>query len=142
MKNQLDLITRMSGLMDAIQNGTVDVDRASAMIKAADVIVEVMKTEAVLYRISDGDMQPSFIQSADHALAAPAGVETVGVPRLTPPPRINEEKRLGLERPIQPSAPVQQKSTATPLDEKEYQQQERARIAAEKQQRMARLGRV
>lgn len=109
MKNQLDLISRMSGLMDSIENGKIDTDRARAMIQAADVIVEVMKAEIVMSRITEGALPPAFIQ--------PGGTATIAQPQPAQPP-------------------------VTPLNEHEYQQQERARIAAEKQQRMARLGRV
>lgn len=109
MKNQLDLISRMSGLMDSIEHGKIDADRARTMIQAADVIVEVMKAEIVMTRITEGAMAPAFFQPGGAAI---------------------------------PSGQQQLKAQATPLDEKEYQEQERARIAAEKQQRMARLGRV
>mgnify|MGYP006380144127 CR=1 FL=1 len=49
MKNQLDLIDRMGRLMDGIESGAVSIDKAKAMTQAADVIVQVMKTEAAVY---------------------------------------------------------------------------------------------
>lgn len=60
MKNQIDLVDRMSKLMDSIESGGVDVDKAGAIIKAADVVVQVMKTEASIYSASRGTLRPSF----------------------------------------------------------------------------------
>ena len=61
MKNQTDLIDRMARLMDSIESGTIDVDKAGAVIKAADVVVQVMKTEAAVFAASGGAMRPTFI---------------------------------------------------------------------------------
>lgn len=52
MKNQLDLIERMTRLMDGIESGAVSIDKAKAMTQAADVVVQVMKTEAAVYAAS------------------------------------------------------------------------------------------
>lgn len=60
MKNQTDLIDRMAKLMDSIEAGTIEVDKAGAVIKAADVVVQVMKTEAAIFSASGGAMRPSF----------------------------------------------------------------------------------
>ena len=60
MKNQIDLIDRMAKLMDSIENDTVSTEKAGAMIKAADVVVQVMKTEAAVYAASGGALMPTF----------------------------------------------------------------------------------
>lgn len=62
MKNQLDLIDRMGRLMDGIESGAVSIDKAKAMTQAADVIVQIMKTEAAVYAASEGSALPSFIK--------------------------------------------------------------------------------
>lgn len=62
MKNQLDLIARMTSLMDGIESGTVSIDKAKAITQAADVVVQVMKTEAAVYAASEGALCPSFLQ--------------------------------------------------------------------------------
>lgn len=62
MKNQLDLINRMSSLMDGIESGAVSIDKAKAMTQAADVIVQVMKTEAAVYAASEWALVPSFMK--------------------------------------------------------------------------------
>lgn len=62
MKNQNDLIDRMARLMDSIEAGSIDCEKAGAVIKAADVVVQVMKTEAALYSASGGALMPSFTQ--------------------------------------------------------------------------------
>jgi uncharacterized protein with LGFP repeats len=62
MKNQLDLIERMSQLMDGIQSGAISIDKAKAMTQAADVVVQVMKTEATVYAASEGAVRPSFLK--------------------------------------------------------------------------------
>lgn len=62
MKNQLDLIDRMSRLMDGIESGAVSIDKAKAMTQAADVIVQVMKTEAAVYAASEGALVPTFMK--------------------------------------------------------------------------------
>ena len=62
MKNQLDLIKRMTKLMDGIESGTVSIDKAKAITQAADVVVQVMKTEAAVYAASEGALCPSFLQ--------------------------------------------------------------------------------
>jgi hypothetical protein len=67
MKNQLDLIDRMSSLMDGIQDGSITVDKASAITKAAEVVVQVMKTEAAVYAASEGALMPSFIKVGGEA---------------------------------------------------------------------------
>lgn len=60
MKSQIDLIDRMARLMDSIENNTVSAEKAGAMIKAADVVVQVMKTEAAVYAASRGALMPTF----------------------------------------------------------------------------------
>lgn len=60
MKSQTDLIDRMAKLMDSIENDTVSAEKAGAMIKAADVVVQVMKTEAAVYAASRGALMPTF----------------------------------------------------------------------------------
>lgn len=65
MKNQTDLISKMAALMDKIETGSVSVDQAKAITAAADVIVQVMKTECALYAASEGVLEPSFIRGAD-----------------------------------------------------------------------------
>ncbi|NLY57045.1 MAG: hypothetical protein GX071_00820 [Gammaproteobacteria bacterium] len=60
MKSQTDLIDRMARLMDSIENDTVSAEKAGAMIKAADVVVQVMKTEAAVYAASRGALMPTF----------------------------------------------------------------------------------
>lgn len=60
MKSQIDLIDRMARLMDSIENDTVSAEKAGAMIKAADVVVQVMKTEAAVYAASRGALMPTF----------------------------------------------------------------------------------
>lgn len=62
MKNQFDLIHRMTQLMDGIESGTVSIDKAKAITQAADVVVQVMKTEAAVYAASEGALCPSFLQ--------------------------------------------------------------------------------
>lgn len=62
MKNQLDLIDRMTRLMDGIESGAVSIDKAKAMTQAADVVVQVMKTEAAVYAASEGGLMPSFLK--------------------------------------------------------------------------------
>ena len=62
MKNQLDLIERMTKLMDGIESGAVSIDKAKAITQAADVVVQVMKTEAAVYAASEGALCPSFLQ--------------------------------------------------------------------------------
>lgn len=62
MKNQLDLIDRMTRLMDGIESGAVSIDKAKAMTQAADVVVQVMKTEAAVYAASEGALMPSFLK--------------------------------------------------------------------------------
>ena len=72
MKNQLDLIARMTSLMDGIEAGTVSLDQAKAITQAADVVVQVMKTEASIYAASEGALRPSFLQLEGDAIAASA----------------------------------------------------------------------
>lgn len=72
MKNQLDLIARMTSLMDGIEAGTVSLDQAKAITQAADVVVQVMKTEASIYAGSEGALRPSFLQLEGDAIAAAA----------------------------------------------------------------------
>lgn len=60
MKSQIDLIDRMARPMDSIENNTVSAEKAGAMIKAADVVVQVMKTEAAVYAASRGALMPTF----------------------------------------------------------------------------------
>lgn len=72
MKNQLDLIERMSQLMDGIQSGAISIDKAKAMAQAADVVVQVMKTEASIYAASECALRPSFLQLEGDAIAAAA----------------------------------------------------------------------
>jgi hypothetical protein len=67
MKNQLDLIDRMSALMDKIESGAVTIEKAKAITQAADVVVQVMKTEAAIYAASEGAARPSFIRVTGEA---------------------------------------------------------------------------
>ncbi|QJD58159.1 hypothetical protein HG264_04130 [Pseudomonas sp. gcc21] len=79
MKNQTDLIDRMASLMDKIEQGTIDIDKAGAVIKAADVVVQVMKTEAAIFSSSGGAMRPTFLamdyQPRKPSLPAPVADE-------------------------------------------------------------------
>lgn len=61
MKNQKDLVDRMTRLMDSIESGGIEIDKAGAVIKAADVVVQVMKTEAAVFAASRGTMLPEFM---------------------------------------------------------------------------------
>lgn len=76
MKNQLDLIERMSQLMGGIQSGAISIDKAKAMTQAADVVVQVMKTEAAVYAASEGAVRPSFLQLEGDAIDAAADRKT------------------------------------------------------------------
>lgn len=68
MQNQLDLIARMTSLMDGIERGTVSIDKAKAITQAADVVVQVMKTEAAIYASSEGALRPCFLKlNGEHA---------------------------------------------------------------------------
>jgi hypothetical protein len=62
VKNRLDLIERMTKLMDGIESGAVTIDKAKAITQAADVVVQVMKTEAAVYAASEGALSPSFLK--------------------------------------------------------------------------------
>lgn len=53
--------------MDGIQDGSITVDKASAITKAAEVVVQVMKTEAAVYAASEGALMPSFIKVGGEA---------------------------------------------------------------------------
>lgn len=112
MKNQTDLIERMAKLMDSIEDGSIDADKASAIIKAADVVVQVAKTEAQIYAASRGAMRPAFM-ALEQAPDVPA------------PARQNGSR---VER--------------LPTPEEAAHERERVRNEAVKAERVARLGRV
>ena len=97
MKNQIDLIERMARLMDSIENGAIDAEKAGAMIKAADVVVQVAKTEAAMYSASRGAMRPTFMSLEQApALPSPGGQNGAGQ-TFTPDEVAQERERARLE---------------------------------------------